>query len=68
MVDEEYTGNDRQDVVQAGRELADSHWKWISKVMEMMYKDAMLHGYVHGYEDATKKDIKEINDDLKLND
>lgn len=51
MSSNEYT-KDRQEVVAHAKEIAEAHWAWVSKTMGMMYKDAMVHGYVHGHEDG----------------
>lgn len=31
--------------------MVDQHWKYTSKIMELMYKEAMVHGYKHAIED-----------------
>jgi len=33
-----------------GEQLADEHWEWVVRWLEMIYKDAFLHGYKHGQE------------------
>jgi hypothetical protein len=30
------------------KRLADEHWAWIVKWLEMVFKDAFIHGYKHG--------------------
>ncbi len=35
--------------------LAQEHWNWLVRLLERIYKDAMIHGYKHGYEDREKE-------------
>ncbi len=35
-------------------ELASAHWDWVVTWLEMVYKDAFIHGYGHGYEAGQK--------------
>ncbi len=42
------------------RELAEKHWEFLEKWLHMIYVDAMIHGYGHGYEAAAKKERKAI--------
>ena len=37
------------------KKIADEHWSYVGRICEMMYKDGMMHGYGHGYEDAKKE-------------
>jgi len=39
------------------KKLADEHWDWFGKTIEMIYKDAMIHGYKHGVEDTVDFDL-----------
>ncbi len=39
------------------KELAEAHWAWLVTWLKMVYIDAIVHGYGHGYEDG-KKDKK----------
>ena len=53
----EYDGN-RDELVKLAKEKAESHWRYVERICHMMYVDAMIHGYVHGYQDSqdeTKK-------------
>jgi hypothetical protein len=43
-------------------ELAEEHWEWFSKTIGMVYKDAMIHGYGHGYEEGLRDGKKETGD------
>uniref|UniRef100_A0A6M3KKW9 Uncharacterized protein n=1 Tax=viral metagenome TaxID=1070528 RepID=A0A6M3KKW9_9ZZZZ len=36
-------------------QLADEHWEFIQRWLEMVYKDAFIHGYKHGIEDSKEK-------------
>jgi len=31
-------------------ELADEHWEYVSKIFELNYKTAFVHGFKHGKE------------------
>lgn len=33
------------------KKLADEHWAWVVRWLEMVYKDAFIHGFKHGKED-----------------
>ncbi len=33
------------------KKLADEHWAWVVRWLEMVYKDAFAHGYKHGQQD-----------------
>lgn len=33
---------------------ADEHWAWVVRWLELIYKDAFIHGYKHGVEDEKK--------------
>lgn len=33
-------------------QLAEDHWQWLMKVLEVVYKGAFVHGYKHGKEDS----------------
>jgi len=33
------------------KELADAHWAFLVAWLEMIYKDAFIHGYKHGKQD-----------------
>ena len=48
-------------------ELAEAHAKWISEFVKYNYKNAFVHGYGHGWEDAMKK-VKKIVRELNLPD
>ncbi len=28
--------------------LAEEHWAWLVRLLELVYKDAFIHGYKHG--------------------
>lgn len=34
------------------QQIAEDHWDWFEKWLEMMFKDAFLHGYKHGKQDT----------------
>jgi hypothetical protein len=34
------------------QQLADEHWAWLSSMLEKVYKDALIHGYKHGFQDG----------------
>ena len=34
------------------KDRAEEHWKFLERWLHIIYVDAMLHGYGHGYEDA----------------
>jgi hypothetical protein len=36
------------------KKIAEEHWSYVGRITEMMYKDAFIHGYGHGFEDAKK--------------
>jgi hypothetical protein len=36
-------------------QLADEHWAFLVKWLEMIYKDAFIHGYKHGIEEKEAK-------------
>ena len=36
------------------KKIAEEHWSYVGRICEMMYKDGMIHGYGHGWEDAKK--------------
>lgn len=38
--------------------LADEHWEYTSKVMELMYKEAFQHGFKHGYDQRKEEEKK----------
>jgi len=38
------------------KQLADQHWEWLGGWTEKVYKDAFIHGYKHGFEDAKDGD------------
>ena len=38
-----------------GKRLAEEHWKWLETWIHLIYVDAFVHGYGHGYEDAEKE-------------
>ena len=49
------------------RKLANEHWAWLVVWLEMVYKDALIHGYKHGWDDlmeaqrnADEKALKEL--------
>ncbi len=31
----------------SAKKLADEHWDWLVVLLELMYKDAFIHGYKH---------------------
>jgi hypothetical protein len=35
----------------SGESLAYEHWAWVVTWLELIYKDAFIHGYKHGRED-----------------
>ena len=39
-------------IYEKAKELAEEHWSYVGRICEMMYKDGMIHGYGHGWEDA----------------
>ena len=41
------------------KQLADEHWAWVVKWLEMVYKDAFIHGFKHGVESVSSPD-KEV--------
>ena len=41
--------------------LADEHWSYVGAICERMYKDAFVHGYKHGREDASEGRGCEVN-------
>lgn len=36
------------------KKIAEEHWSYVGRICEMMYKDGMIHGYGHGFEDAKR--------------
>ena len=36
------------------QQLADEHWKFLERWLEMIFKDGFLHGYKHGHEEAKR--------------
>lgn len=42
-----------------GAEISAQHTEWFIGWIEMVYKDAMLHGYRHGWEDAKNENTKQ---------
>lgn len=42
-----------------GKKLAEEHWKYVGDLCEKMYKDAFIHGYKHGQEDAEEEFIQQ---------
>ncbi len=49
MSDTEWTENEKY---RKAKILAEEHWSYVGRICEMMYKDAFVHGYGHGVEDA----------------
>ena len=43
------------------KRLATEHWDWVVRWLEIVYKDAFIHGYKHGY-DKAKKETDNDND------
>ena len=41
------------------KELAEEHWEWVESWLHIVYVDAMIHGYKHGWNDALKQPDKE---------
>ena len=39
-----------RDKLKSPEQLADEHWAWVVRWLEMVYKDAFIHGYKHGQE------------------
>jgi len=33
------------------KQLANEHWNWVVRWLEIVYKDAFIHSYKHGMED-----------------
>lgn len=44
------------------KQLANEHWAWVVRWLEIVYKDAFEHGYKHGREDALQENNQEQND------
>jgi hypothetical protein len=38
-------------VIKCPELLATEHWEWVVVWLELIYKDAFVHGYKHGRED-----------------
>jgi len=36
-------------------QLAKEHWEWVVTWLELVYRDAFIHGYKHGKADAEGK-------------
>ena len=36
------------------KKIAEEHWSYVERICKMMYLDGMIHGYGHGFEDATR--------------
>ena len=47
------------------KELADEHWAFLVKWLEMVYKDGFIHGYKHGEESHIKVLIQADKDAKK---
>ena len=37
------------------KRLATEHWEWVVRWLEIVYKDAFIHGYKHGVQDKNNK-------------
>lgn len=53
----EYDG-DREELVKIAKEKAESHWRYVEKICHIMYVDAMIHGYIHGRQDAERERLE----------
>lgn len=49
--EDDYIGDDAELAARA-RALARAHWRWLARTLEALYVDAMVHGFVHGFNDA----------------
>jgi len=38
------------------KRLATEHWEWVVRWLEMIYKDAFIHGYKHGVQSKEKQE------------
>ncbi len=34
-------------------EESEAHWKWLESLLHKVYVESMVHGYKHGYQDAS---------------
>lgn len=54
----------KRDTLDALR-LANDHWEWVVRWLEMVYKDAFIHGYKHGIQTMVKQQrVEEHIDNL----
>ena len=37
------------------KELAEAHWKFLESWLHIIYVDALVHGYKHGWDDKEKE-------------